>query len=340
MISIKGVLLKIAIAVGLHLLLFQTLTNAQSLSELETEYLKLLNDYQANVDLLDTTMKIYSEEIILIGNEKKKNDRDESRIAKLMSESVVTSNKLDSLQNVFESIKETINSRKELLNNLYSQKIDSLKHLENDKNFEGSRAELNVEILTLIEKRLLVRPQISTLSYNPKEIVKITSTSLQDTTSRIIVKDYLQSALQEVNMQIDQIAKMTERIEEVLSLQQKVDDFIEDAGMQTHISRFSSSSLYSANKEELRSYPGAEVGNNLDFAADAINIIPQARTFTLLFDQLNITDNFTHPNSGKWNQYLNSATGFIPLKDYLAILDEIEYRLKMYKEILEKKLSE
>ncbi len=314
-------------------------TYSQDLNMLENDYFKLLNNYQSYVDMLDSATHRYNVQIRNIENEKSKDNRDENTIAGLMAAAVVTSDSLDIIRESIDSTKSIINERKEVLNRIYSQKIDSLKDLEADENFTGNRSELNIEILSLIEKRLLVRPQITTLSYNPKELVKLTSTALNDTSDQKLLEDYIRSALTEVNTQLDQISNMTNRIDEVLSLQEKVQDFIEESGMQTNISRFSSQSQYAKGSDMNNYNPGEDIGNNMDFAKDAVNIIPQARTFSILFDQLNINENLSQQNPAQWNQYLDGTSGFISLKDYLEILREIKVRLIDYKSILENKLS-
>ncbi|MBU1095234.1 MAG: hypothetical protein KKB34_02030 [Bacteroidetes bacterium] len=302
----------------------------QSLTKYENEYLNLTKKINIEYQILDSLNKVYNKEIQKIEFEKKKNSPNQNVIESIMSGAVVISGSINKTQLKIDLYNREIEKKKNYLDKLYTIKIDSLKKLEYDKKYEGNKGTLNLDILSYIEKRLIVKPPVGSLSYNPNELVNIELSSITDEKEKQLYIEYIKAALAETDKQISIIRKESDRLDEMLSLKKKVDDFIDDSDFRTNLARSKQSAQ--ANK----SIENSDIDFN--YANRENNLLPQVKTFSIILDQLKFSGNISKMDPSKLNQYVN-GTNNISLIEYRSLLIEVESRLSKYKTILNIKLK-
>lgn len=298
--------------------------HSQDLNSLELRYSILNNSLTKQKQTLDSLKTILNERVKLIDNEKNKSNPDNDKIIELMSKSVILTNQINNLQ--FKVNKEEIEfeSSKKQLSRIYSAIIDSIKLLQaTAKN--SQKDELTAQVLFLTEKKLLASPKVATLTFNPEQVIKIDLKATSDPNQRKIYAEYLQSALKEVDNQIQQITERSEELKQITQLQKKAARFIEETDFDGNVRFFN----YRTNIDR------SPLGNILATEySDSENILfSQFSSYSSMLDQLKLYG--TSSYKSKWNDEQKTK---LSLNEYLSLLNELKKNLQEYKLVLYNKL--
>ncbi len=309
-----------------------TFLHSQSISQLEQSLLQVHHQLSNEQSKIDSLQIIYDKFITSIENEKRKPNPDKSKIRSQLAQAVVLSNQIESEQIKLKTLENRIDKQRKTLDAGYAQMIDSLKHLEADKNFKGDRDELNWIILTLYEKRIALNPSANMLSYNPQKLLSIDINKKISIEEKIIYRDYLENALLESELKLKDVTSLNQKIDQAIKLEKKLSSFIADAEFNAGIRNIVPQKSSNVNTKEARQFdytPGT--------AAEAMQ--PQIQSFFMLYNQLNIRTISAIDQSAHWASLLANENFDLSLEDYSKLLKEIELRLNDYNSLLKNKLD-
>lgn len=328
--KLKNLRLKINpffVIVFLFLLMDINYTNAQRIQSLETKLLKLKNYYDTQTASLDSLKNILNKSVKEIDTEKRKTNVDENKIKNLMAASVTISNRIYKRQEIIDKTGNELEIIKKVLDKKYTSLIDSLSQLENSKNFKGNKEELRTQILKFTEKKILVSPSVFSLSFNPEKIIEIDPSKAKSNEEKKVYKEYLSSALNEVDNQLQQISKLNKEVKQIITLQEKTKTFLEQTEFSSDIT--SRSLTVTENKESKDISP--------TIGSENIYSEPQIQSFSLLLKQLNINQEVGREEKDRYS--LDSLRTNLTIDEYEELLNEIISKLSEYKLILSHKLD-
>jgi len=315
----------------LLLFLLTIQTSAQDLTVTENNYVSVQNKLKQQFIKLDSLKNILEIRAKKINDEKVKANPDKSLIVKLMSGSANLSNEIDNQQNKIEITQKEIEGYRKSLNELYSEKIDSLQGLQNSNHYKGNRNDLKSSILSFTEKKLAVAPKITMLSFHPDKILAIDLSKIKDSTERKMYEDYLQNALSEVNIRLSSINESIKETDKILTLQKKTNKFIEESEFDYGLTPQSNiSQPKGANTNSYAGSPTSDVSNVKAVYERNVN------EYSLLLNQLNFK-----PISSKINldAAMEGKNAVHNLSDYNNLQKEVRKSLLEYKLILTHKLN-
>ena len=305
--------------------------SAQELTKIESQYSSMLANLRQEAARLDSLKNILDIRAKKINDEKKKSKPDENLIINLMSGSANLSNEIESRQNNVEALERKIENVKHELNKSYSAKIDSLDALEKSNEYKGNKEALRSLVLFYTEKKLLVAPKISMLSFHPDKILEIDLKKITNPEERKLYEDYFQNALAEVNKRLSGVNESIKEAGTILSLQKKTNKFLEETEFD-----YSITPRTNASQTEAASADG--FGNVLPETSKDVRVsyATNAIEYSMLLNQLNFQP---MDSKLKWIVSIDSKHSIPSLYDYNELLKEVKKRLQEYKLILTHKLS-
>lgn len=313
------------------LFLFTIQIRAQDLTVTENNYVSAQNKLKQQFAKLDSLKNILEIRAQKINDEKAKVNPDKNLIVNLMSGSASLSNEIENQQNKIEITQKEIEGYRKSLNELYSEKIDSLQELEKSNSFKGNKNNLKANILSFTEKKLTVAPKITMLSFHPDKIVAIDLSKIKDSTERKMYEDYLQNALSEVNVRLNSLNESIKETDKILTLQKKTNKFIEESEFDYGLTP--QSNISQPRGANANSYTGSPTGDISNVKAVYERNVNE---YSLLLNQLNFK-----PISSKINfdASIEGKNTVHNLSDYNDLQKEVRKRLLEYKLILTHKLN-
>ena len=308
------------------LISFSFNASPQSLDALEKRYDNLRSVVKKDNMILDSLKNILENRAKQIENEKQKLNPDNDKIVKLMAGSVSLSNLIDDYQEKLDANSKNLKQLSKMSEARYSAKIDSLQLLK--KSTKENSEKLDSEILLYTEKRLLISPQVDLLSFNPQKILEIDLTKTKNSDEKASLKEYLSSALAEINAELSEVTKQAKEIDAALILQEKTSKFLAETEFDRDFRPGKSSRSSTARTYE----------SSILSVQDKLVIADQINSYALLLDQLNIFDKSENINLQKFN--FKSGKANLSLKDYSSLLKELKQRLSDYKLILTNKIEQ
>jgi len=316
------------LSLSVFLFLFAVPAHAQNLTKIENKYLNAQNDLKQESFVLDSLKNILELRVNKIDYEKNKTNPDKDLIVKLMSGSASISNEIENQQNKIDLTQKKIEEFRKVLNQLYSEKIDSLQELERSGDFKGNRNSLKASILSFTEKKLSVAPKISILSFHPGKILEIDLNKIKDPAERKMYGDYLQSALTEVDTRLKGINESINEADKIITLQKKTNKFIEESDFEYGVTP--QNNISPSTPDAVVNTSPAYFSNTKAAYAQNIN------EYSLLLNQLNFK-----PITSKINLdvSIKGKSSVHNLSDYNELQKEVKKRLLEYKLILTHKLN-
>ena len=308
------------------LISFSFNASPQSLDALEKRYDNLRSVVKKDNMILDSLKNILETRAKQIENEKQKLNPDNDKIIKLMAGSVSLSNLIDDYQEKLDANSKNLKQLSKMSEARYSAKIDSLQLLK--KSTKENSEKLDSDILLYTEKRLLISPQVDLLSFNPQKILEIDLTKTKNSDEKASLKEYLSSALAEINAELSEVTKQAKEIDAALILQEKTSKFLAETEFDRDFRPGKSSRSSTARTYE----------SSILSVQDKLVIADQINSYALLLDQLNIFDKSENINLQKFN--FKSGKANLSLKDYSSLLKELKQRLSDYKLILTNKIEQ
>jgi len=301
--------------------------NAQSRDELEKKYEQLSNQYEKERNTRDSLKNIFSVKTEQIDSEKKKKNPDNDKIVDLMAGSVSVSNKIDVQNKKINYIEKDIESVKQQLHKLYSSKIDSLESLKKTGKEDSER--LDDEILLLTEKNLLVAPRIPKLSFSPEKILGIDLNKAKNQKEKTLYKEYLNNALNEVDMLLGNVDLQISEVDQIVNLQTKTKKFLEEAELEGNMILQSKSN----QTADINAFPRLTEGTGVTGVSNdfALNV----KTYQLILSQLDIQQ--LSKADLKWKTSSDGMNRNFSAKEYQKLLKEVKKRLQEFKLVLANK---
>jgi hypothetical protein len=298
----------------------------QNLEVLENRYNDLRFNHEKDISVLDSLKGILEKRAQQIEAEKQKQNPDANKINALRAGSVTLSNTINNYQEKLETDEKELRNLSKSLDRKYSVRIDSLKLLKKSKPENSEK--LDGEILFYTEKQLSIFPQIELLSFNPRKILEIDLSKAKTNEEEFLLKEYLNSALTEVNSLLNETSRQSKEIENALILQKKTSKFLTDAELDRAV-KVGNITRSSSNRTSVNAGLGDEI--KLDYAE-------QINSYTLLINQLNTFNKLENITSQKF-MYKSGKTN-LNLKEYNELLGEVKQKLNDYKLVLTNKLNQ
>lgn len=299
--------------------------HAQSAAELEEQYLLSTQSIRNERNVLDSLNRLMENTAKDIEREKKNSVPDRAKIVKWMAHAVTISNQIKEQQKGItysETAEEEIRKR---LERVYTQIIDSLKQLERSNLSDDETGILRNEMLSWTEKRILVTPMVSTLTFEPRKVQEIDLESTTDPLDRSIAEDYLKKALDEIDTHLQRIIVTRQEHEEITVLRRRTTEFVNEAYDQGRIGTITRSQTIAK--------PASADGLGSPLGVVEFTTI-QVKSVVGLIQQLNsgmvLTQSYASPISSK------SA---MTQEEYIQLLKQAEKQLKSYRDLVQKKLK-
>ncbi|MEN8194068.1 MAG: hypothetical protein ABFS12_14685 [Bacteroidota bacterium] len=287
----------------------------------ERKYEELKQQLVLEDQKLNSLNNLLKQKTDIISIEKSKPDPNEDKIQELLSSTANLTNSIDRSQLRINKLLEEFDSIKAELFVIYSERIDSV---NNSNLSEDEKNKRNVE---LIEKRLLVSPQIDLLSFQPEKVVNIPSS--EDSTEQKIYKEYLASALDEVEDKLTRIDELKSEIENIITLNEESSLFLEEVEFDSDIYSYTSpNKTVTIENEPTDTYGGDRFVN----AENSLKT--QTTSFSKILNQLKLNSEIKSKTFS-----LSSTSHKRNLYEFKELMDQVEKQLSDYKIVIRNKLK-
>lgn len=256
---------------------------------------------------------------------KKENDTQSALLNSKMAEALILSDQIESTREQLSVIDSRKHHLRSTLYNLYGQKADSLQNLLSSAESAARREKLQLQIIHINDRRMLLSPLPPALSFNPEKIKKIEFTETQDAFERDIYRDYLQTALADIDSHLAFLAFKEDQISAQVQLQNKAELFMEDVS-DSRLLEFQSQPGSGAKTEYSTQFDrdGAATLDGIDYTRQDILSIHNLLQFNHLDSEVRSIDAAKSIQS--WDEYLN-------------LVKETKIYFQHYRELLTNKLS-
>lgn len=292
----------------------------QSGYELENQVIQLNLAIRNEQFVLDSLNRVVEKTAADIANEKSRTNADQNKIVKWMAHAVVVSNHIKESQKRLSVLQSSAEECRQRLEQIYAHTIDSLKSLERLKSFAGDRRVLQNEILFWTEKRVLLSPVVSMLTFDPRKVQEIHLENTSNSMERSVAEDYLRKALLEIDTHLNRVISERKEYEEITDLRKRTAEFVSEVYDQSRITAIS------------RAQAGVASSGSPLTPSDYKAL--QFRSVVGLIQQLNASTPLSSANV----IYPESKSG-ITQEEYIQLLKQAEKQLKTYKDIVQKKLK-
>lgn len=281
-----------------------------------------LNSINSHLDSLNTILQNKAK---LIETEKNKSSKDGTKVTSLLSGTASLTNKIDSLRNEAKNLNNKIYLTKKKLHNLYTIKIDSL------NNIGDANKSINVEKIKLIEKRLLVSPEINILSFSPQSVLKLEPS--KDSIKQKIYAEYLSEAFLEIDQKMGEIKGLKKEITNIIQLNKETKEFLEDIDFDNNFAVYSNPNTAESSIEYSNDFSSDAKLANEKTALNTVNT--QSKYFSDILFQFGLSETY-NPAS-----YLNPEgnSTITNLEQFNTLIEAVEKQLKDYKIIISNKLK-
>ena len=195
-------------------------------------------------------------------------------------------------------------------------------------------------ILFYSTKRLEVIPGTNLLSFNPDKILELDLNRFNNSLDKKIYSEYLNNALNEVNIVLGNVTKESKEINQIIELERKANKFIEETELESGLASSKISQIreqnYETNTEGQNYGPGIDIGiGAVGDKSRTSNLNNNVQVYEHLLDQLNTIKSLSMRQP--LDETLVSLNKDIDLYSYGKILKEVKSRLTEYKKLLEQK---
>ncbi len=311
---------------------FGNMMFAQTVAESEKQYIDRQTQIERRQSHLDSLNAILEKQVAAIDAEKQKPDSDKSTLRRLMANGLEVTEKINRFQQELAGMQRDQEILKENLAQKYIGILDSLQQLETAGKYSGNPQHLRQEIVSYTEKYLLLSPSFKALSFDPQEISGINLAETSDSLERAISRDYLEQAIADVDSHLQHIEKNREELENIVRLEEKTREFLEDIDDE-QFGVFTQSADFAVTEQSANGVQDASPSSE----GFGLSTQDQLQSIALFFDQLNI--DLTENQIYSWHSPIDSAQMTISLDEYLKLLKEAEKRLKQYHSVISNKLD-
>lgn len=253
---------------------------AQDLPQLEKKYNSLAESLQQEDSLLTVLKNTLSDRARQIDYEKKKNNADRNAITSLMSNSIRLSSQIEQQQKKVQNIFTELEDAKHYLNRIYGENLEKLKTRRKSAKNSQEINSIDSEILLLMGKKLAVMPYMPKFSSDPGRIKSLDLNALSGK-EKDIYNDYLKTALNETEAQLNQVNIVYKETEQVIKLRKKTRKFLQEAELERgiHPAGKITNSESTSGISDINTFPSGGTA-----AKNTVNMI---QSQALLFSQLN-----------------------------------------------------
>ncbi len=317
----------------LVLLIFSSLLFAQNLPDLEKDYYATLAKFKQQQSKLDSLNERLARSATEIDNEKSQNKVNRDKLEKLMARALSLSTEIEEQQKSMEELQRSLAFKRDILSEKYTAMLDSMRAIEQSQRFTGSKHELQRRIRNIAEKRIIILPVTQSFSFDPQKIQSIQLNKAENDLEKEILTDYLQNASAEVDEWISSLQKAKLELEDMILLQEKTDEFLQDVDTEGVIGVLpaaeQNATLESADAREL---------NFASILSEKSGVISlQIQAYLSLANQLDFKDSSLPTKTTATDLGVESRN--LSLHEYLKLLKHVEDLLKQYGTILAQKLG-
>jgi hypothetical protein len=280
----------------------------------------IVNQQQNVLDSLNQELIIFAQKI---DAEKSKKEPDNQKLSGLMSSALTLSKRIEIQQKNLTIYEEQAEKSRRQLDKFYQLSIDSLQVSEIREKSQLNRQRILKQIGLFSEKRILISPPIPSLSFDPKEVLKLTLKDNASSLEKGIYRDYLTKAASEITSHIEYLQSKRIEIEDISKLQDKASRFMKDVQSDDKLSVFGQISRISSTGQRTES----SAFTNTDLTGNS-----GRSSFNVLLRQLDMVP-AAKIDFSSYADY-NSRN-----REFIAVLAEAEQRLKEYKQQITIKLT-
>ncbi len=318
---------------------YNSIVLSQALSQLEANYAGLQSTLSEERCKLDSLKRILDMRAKEIDAEKSKSNYNKEAVTGLMAGSISISNQIDALQKKILNLETEDENLKKELSRRYSVIIDSLQLLLKKENpAEKKIDEIKRKIYSTTEKKMLVSPKVSLLSFYPEKIIGIDLNRISDKSQKRIYREYLTKALSEVNDRLKNLDENIIEVENIITLQKKTKSFLEETEFETNIPGQASTGIMTDQTPEVDTYTASP---NVSVKASIFN---QVQGYSLLLSQLQQPLGMQRVPDISKIKIAGSQKGkggrVITYQQYLRLLKETKTSLLEYRLILVHKIGQ
>lgn len=211
------------------LMIWTGLALGQNLTALEKNYHSLL-EQKTSIENQRAAAQAELDRLAGRLDREKQQGKSDDELAAQMARAFEITRQVSGLNRRLDEINTRLADAGQLLYAACTAKLDSLMNeMDSPGLTAGSRRGLEEAIFSIAEKRMAVSPLAARFSFDPGKISRIDlSASGQDSVSLAIYRDYLRSALQEIDQQIAALHTKETEIERMQRLERRADEFLSD----------------------------------------------------------------------------------------------------------------
>ena len=313
--------------------LYQVNIISQSISEMENNYSKLQSELNSDQSKLDSLKNILNLRAKKIDEEKSKPGFNKDAVTSMMAGSISLSNEIEALQKKIDNMQMENEKLKMQLNSRYTGIIDSLKSIGNADGISGEKKkEINNEVFLYAEKKLIVSPKVSLLSFYPDKIIGIDLSKINDESQRNIYKEYLQNALSEVNDRLKKVNENIAEVENIITLQRKTRRFLEETEFETNIPGQSNTGIITQTTQPDNYTNTLGVNVKAEFSS-------QVQQYSLLLSQLQQPLGLQYDQDISKIKMNGGSKKQLTYQQYIKLLKDTKGSLQEYRLILQHKIG-
>ena len=239
----------------------------------------------------------------------------------------------------FKQLSETIKEQKHLIDQLYVElniiknkldktyqvSIDSLNKILIETSDKKLREEIQRQIYTLSEKRLLLLPAFKSFSFDPRMVAEIDLKTSNDSLEEAIYRDYLNNARTEISQILQNVKNIRQELEEIIYLRERSNRFLEDMNENRPL-------IIASQPISERSGVFSAINQG-----DALVNLPPAESLINMLEQFK--PEYYPEQNFSWTSPVDSGKVIMTLDEYKDILESAEDILQSYLQLLDKKVQ-
>jgi hypothetical protein len=253
---------------------------------------------------------------------KSRSDVDDDQVSSVMANALEIGKQVDRQRQKVNTIAGQIQQKRRFLYKYYSEQIDSLTTVLDETDDIQEQEKIRSALRDLNNQRIRVSPALPLFSFDPALVNKIEMDNSGNSTRNNIYRDYLNNALSEVDSNISILQDKTNEVRSMIRLNVRAREFMED------LNDAQMFSMLQVQDRDLLRLNSPSDGKELTYGRS--NDINELR---ILYDKLLpvLGERYDMPRFNDVDSLLSD--------EYLELLEDTEGTLKLYRKMIEDKLS-
>jgi len=328
----KSLTLKIAnsfiVLLFIYLTVAPEILSGQNRDDLESQYQirsTTLIRYRAILDSLKRQLEISAHQI---DEAKERKPADERSIQILLAQSVTIVDKIEEQQQLIARKEEELHSVRETLITRYENDLDSLRMGVKESVNDDEAEELQSELISITQKKLLIQPDPPALSFDPEKILILNVGSVSDENIKKLYVERVSAALAEIHQKRQQVVGIMREVENLNELRTLAQRFVNRSDLASGppgSSAWMSHSGLRSNSPSVTNFDG-----------EKSPAIPQVDAYIFMWHQL---DQIPQALKSEWVVPTDSTRIYSSPQEFVALLADLDTRLSEYEQLLKQILK-